>query len=88
MNVYPLERPGEGKTIYSQFLRKQHEEMLSLLNDPCPLVRVIAIKVSTIAAPNQHVRSICPNDIAFAGYLLKHEIFLGYFSKWHRRTSC
>ncbi|XP_065213091.1 condensin-2 complex subunit G2-like isoform X2 [Planococcus citri] len=44
MNVYPLEKPQKGKTVYSQFLRKQHDEMLALLNDRCPAVRVIAIR--------------------------------------------
>lgn len=46
MDAYPLEQPREGVTTYSKNLRKQHEEMLQLLDDPCPAIRVIAIKVS------------------------------------------
>lgn len=45
MDVYPLEKLREGIKGYSKYLRKQHEEMLILLEDPCPIVRVIAIKV-------------------------------------------
>lgn len=45
MDVYPLERKGKSVKEYSVFLRKQHDELLTLLEDPCPAVRVIAIKV-------------------------------------------
>lgn len=45
MDVYPLEKPGEGMKNYSKYLRKQHDEILMLLNDSCPFVRIIAIKV-------------------------------------------
>lgn len=56
MNVYPLEKPGEGKSVYSRFLRKQHEEMLNLLDDPCPAIRVIAIRVRTFVY-NEYLRN-------------------------------
>ena len=45
MDVYPLERPREREVNYSKNLRKQHDEMLRLLDDPCPDIRVVAIKV-------------------------------------------
>lgn len=45
MDVYPLERKGKSVKEYSVFLRKQHDELLNLLEDPCPTVRIIAIKV-------------------------------------------
>lgn len=43
--AYPLEKRGEGREESSRFLMKQQDAFLDLLEDPCPQVRIAAIKV-------------------------------------------
>lgn len=46
--AYPLEKRGEGREVSSRFLMKQQNALLDLLIDPCPQVRIAAIKVCSI----------------------------------------
>ncbi|VVC32382.1 Hypothetical protein CINCED_3A006773 [Cinara cedri] len=42
--AYPLEKRGEGREVGSRFLTKQQEKFIDFLEDPCPQVRISAIK--------------------------------------------
>lgn len=44
-NAYPLEKIGERRDVISYFLLKQQNAIIDLLSDPCPQVRIAAIKV-------------------------------------------
>lgn len=44
--AYPLEKRGEGREVSSRFLIKQQNTLLDLLVDPCPPVRIAAVKVN------------------------------------------
>lgn len=50
--AYPLEKRGEGREVSSRFLIKQQNTLLDLLVDPCPQVRIAAIKVYSINLTN------------------------------------